>query len=301
MSIERAPTHYRTLSHVAANVAAAAALAAQQEEQMRRQAQLRHSHEADGADWGDDDEVDDAALARLTESFHSEGGPGRKTVSWSRERGGSVGRHPRPPTMSPISRGRATPQVHTSPALGGVEDGDFARGRSLAREVELPEDEWANTASAQRRSSRASRKGAGMVFLGTWALFGVGTFAGTRRGAYSSTREQVGRVLEGGELARVPPLASLGPTSASLGDILDQAVSTSAENDDLPPPLSFGQLRFVDEIPQDPHDDHGPSMDYIIGRISAWICTTLYLTSRLPQIWKNVSLFHSLVDTRQHL
>ncbi|EJD36580.1 hypothetical protein AURDEDRAFT_74102, partial [Auricularia subglabra TFB-10046 SS5] len=29
------------------------------------------------------------------------------------------------------------------------------------------------------------------------------------------------------------------------------------------------------------------SLDRIIGRISAWTCTTLYLTSRLPQIWKN--------------
>lgn len=27
----------------------------------------------------------------------------------------------------------------------------------------------------------------------------------------------------------------------------------------------------------------------IVGRVSAWVCTTLYLTSRLPQIWKNVS------------
>lgn len=25
-----------------------------------------------------------------------------------------------------------------------------------------------------------------------------------------------------------------------------------------------------------------------IGRIMAWICTILYLTSRMPQIWKNV-------------
>ncbi|EJD36578.1 hypothetical protein AURDEDRAFT_154575 [Auricularia subglabra TFB-10046 SS5] len=29
------------------------------------------------------------------------------------------------------------------------------------------------------------------------------------------------------------------------------------------------------------------SLERIIGRISAWTCTTLYLTSRLPQIWKN--------------
>lgn len=47
------------------------------------------------------------------------------------------------------------------------------------------------------------------------------------------------------------------------------------------------------------HDHPGPPIDQppdykrIIGRISAWACTTLYLTSRLPQIWKNVSLLCS--------
>lgn len=30
-----------------------------------------------------------------------------------------------------------------------------------------------------------------------------------------------------------------------------------------------------------------PSLQ-IIGRIMAWTCTVLYLTSRMPQIWKNV-------------
>jgi len=45
------------------------------------------------------------------------------------------------------------------------------------------------------------------------------------------------------------------------------------------------------------HEDPGPespSFKRLFGRTSAWACTTLYLTSRLPQIWKNVSLhFHS--------
>jgi hypothetical protein len=36
-------------------------------------------------------------------------------------------------------------------------------------------------------------------------------------------------------------------------------------------------------------DVPAPSFKRLIGRISAWACTTLYLTSRLPQIWKNVS------------
>lgn len=45
------------------------------------------------------------------------------------------------------------------------------------------------------------------------------------------------------------------------------------------------------------HDKDGephryPKRDWerFIGRASAWMCTTLYLTSRLPQIWQNVSL-----------
>jgi hypothetical protein len=40
-----------------------------------------------------------------------------------------------------------------------------------------------------------------------------------------------------------------------------------------------------------------PSKDRVVGRIFAWLCTTLYLTSRLPQIWKNVSISHSTIDT----
>lgn len=42
------------------------------------------------------------------------------------------------------------------------------------------------------------------------------------------------------------------------------------------------------------HPSHPPSpppidFQHLVGRVSAWACTTLYLTSRLPQIWKNVS------------
>jgi len=31
----------------------------------------------------------------------------------------------------------------------------------------------------------------------------------------------------------------------------------------------------------------------VVGRIFAWLCATLYLTSRMPQIWKNVRLIPS--------
>ena len=41
--------------------------------------------------------------------------------------------------------------------------------------------------------------------------------------------------------------------------------------------------------PEPPHQD--PDFERVLGRIFAWLCTTLYLTSRLPQIWKNVSFY----------
>ncbi|KAJ2923456.1 hypothetical protein H1R20_g13630, partial [Candolleomyces eurysporus] len=37
----------------------------------------------------------------------------------------------------------------------------------------------------------------------------------------------------------------------------------------------------------DDHPKDEPDFERVLGRIFAWICTTLYLTSRLPQIWKN--------------
>ena len=297
LSIERPPTHYRTLSHVAANVAAAAALAAQHEERQAR----RHSKgwgsqatEEPEDNWDDDDEVDEAALARLADSFHSEGGRGRKKVSWSRERGGSVGRRlPSASAMSPIAQAQHSLHLQTSPTLDETEEVGLNRGRPLAREVQLvesPDTEWAPPAptSAQRRSSRASRKGASMVFLGVWALFSIGAFNAGKRSTYlPSRRSDMGRVLDGSELVPVPHLASPGSPSDVMGDILDHGLLPSPAGDGI----ALDQLQFEDEIPpEDPHE--GPSTDYIIGRISAWICTTLYLTSRLPQIWKNVSEFH---------
>ncbi|KAF8609968.1 hypothetical protein BDV93DRAFT_430091, partial [Ceratobasidium sp. AG-I] len=43
-----------------------------------------------------------------------------------------------------------------------------------------------------------------------------------------------------------------------------------------------------DTEPVPPTDDtNRTSWTWVVGRISAWTCTTLYLTSRMPQIWKN--------------
>ena len=306
-SLEHPPTHYRALSHVAANVAAAAALAAQQEEQSRWRPRQHHSADSQYAGLNDDvdkddDEVDEDALARLADSFHSEGGrgSGRKRVSWSREpsrtRGNSVGRQ-RPPLMSPIN---SVPSSTLSPDIPlpdtyGAQD-ISNRGRPVTRDAPLDEaqDEWAVESTAKRKSSRASRKGAGMIFLGVWALFGVGTLAGSRRGLPLESAIRVGHVLTSASAAVYPAHAPPPSIPTPVPYISTNSPQEGpAGSSDIP--FSHDHFHLVNNAAtfgvDDPDDHHdGPSTEYIIGRISAWICTTLYLTSRLPQIWKNVSL-----------
>lgn len=51
-----------------------------------------------------------------------------------------------------------------------------------------------------------------------------------------------------------------------------------------------GHVGFVLRDPMEvPVANEPASTERIIGRIFAWLCVSLYLTSRLPQIWKNVS------------
>lgn len=293
VSIDTGAAHYRTLSTVAAHAAAAAALAAQAEDARAvspiRTRWPRHSAEAplDTVDHQtnrdrveDEDEVDDEALAALADSFHSEGGRSSrlKRVSWNKEPFASLGRNSRQSTISPL------PPHHlqiTSP-LDELET--LSRGRPLQRAEgvssaeEGDEQKRAEDESQRRRSSRASKRNASIVFMGAWALFGIGTLVGTKRGFLNASDVRVGHVLSDGEV-RVPaamPSVSSVPDIGAAPSFMSSVASLDFEN-----PSSY-----------DYHEYHPPkdhvSWERIIGRISAWMCTTLYLTSRLPQIWKNV-------------
>lgn len=275
------PENYRTLSTVAANVAASAALAAQQEG-----TDWRHSHnrwqrrstdrvgEGSGSrlsrefvEHGVEGEVEDATQSALADSFHSEGGRthSRKRVSWSSERHGRSGSAGRIPT-SPIP---SSLQITTRPA---EDSAALNRGRPAHREDESDneEAEWVDSVPPRVRktSLRASRRGASMVFLGVWALFGIGTLAGNRNG---DSITNIGKVLNS-KTVTAPNAAIAVPTTFTHTAPLSEAF-----------PLSFilndGDLPSAE-----------PSSDRVLGRIFAWLCTTLYLTSRLPQIWKNVSI-----------
>jgi uncharacterized protein with PQ loop repeat len=63
-------------------------------------------------------------------------------------------------------------------------------------------------------------------------------------------------------------------------------VSTAHLYSKIPPIFSSNQTTIPPARPVPP-PPYRRLDKHTIGRISAWTCTTLYLTSRLPQIWKN--------------
>ena len=80
------------------------------------------------------------------------------------------------------------------------------------------------------------------------------------------------------------------PVSVSVGvdggDKRHSALPSSVTRNDVD--VGDEQRRETKESPPRQRD-----LERFIGRAAAWLCTTLYLTSRLPQIWQNVSVvFH---------
>ncbi|KAH8116794.1 PQ loop repeat-domain-containing protein [Phellopilus nigrolimitatus] len=306
--------HYRELSNAAANVAIAAALAASEEElhgnaktpvdgsqrpaHRRRSTSITRS-EAEEAE----DEVDEDALAALADSFHSEGG--RKRVSWSQERHGGRGGSASQTRTGASARASLSPIITMRSSLipsssdadfgdgvdgGQVEGAAAARGRPRQRQVvDSPLDDEdlegqgglrsrtvSKGGTADRRSSRASHRNVGLVFLGAWALFGIGTLSGPKQGLdIASPLNARGVVLSKEIVAQTIHLDLNSGSDGIHSEGSLEAVHFSTVTESLshqtaesePPPES--------------------SSERVIGRIFAWMCTTLYLTSRLPQIWKN--------------
>lgn len=70
-----------------------------------------------------------------------------------------------------------------------------------------------------------------------------------------------------------------------LNGIPSQNFPSSISRKDFPVTLKPGIVlsTFGEHVPVET-----PSLERLIGRISAWVCTILYMTSRLPQIWTNM-------------
>ncbi|KAG2111658.1 PQ loop repeat-domain-containing protein [Suillus discolor] len=266
-------SHYRTLSTVAGNVAAAAALAAFPESHPEHRVSRKHVVDQPLDDTAPQvveeaqDEVDDAVLSALSESFHS----GRKRVSWSQER------H----DHQSSARSQASPVVPKSLQITAPprEFAAFSRGRPEQRVADAEEVEVvqpsSRAASDHRTSSRASRRGASMVLLGFGALFSVGALSNVHSRSLAGRGDSIGRVLA--DEVNIPHPST---TSSAQDTAYHTPSGVGVVTVELP--LTLSQNGSRSQASED-----SPSTERIIGRIFAWLCTSLYLTSRLPQIWKN--------------
>ena len=293
MSIDRGASRYRTLSAVASNVAAAAALAAHQDEEGDHRRSNTHIssrrgrrgvHEASNSlvsrGTEEEEEYEENIPTAMIDSFRSEGGRDlpSKRVSWSierhRGRAASVGRTVRSTTPSWQVFSTEVPVPTRSP------DGPLDQNAALRDPNALLNSDEYLTPVISTRGSRASRKGSTMIFLGVWTLFGLGTLARNQRSSSGTTG--VGQVLTASTQfeSRIP----IALSSHSSRDV----------NSDEFTPKDFDiagldiDVFLRGDSSEAPHDD--PSSEQVVGRIFAWLCTTLYLTSRLPQIWKNVRI-----------
>lgn len=142
------------------------------------------------------------------------------------------------------------------------------------------------------------------MFLSVGALFTVGRFGG---GGTVGTMD----VAEGGRAwsATPTPVVTLVPEDGwRLGKMRHPAFLASPPSSPIDLSLSVPRSKRSsfpldvstppstesddDDGDDDDDDDRPPRPEYdwerVIGRTSAWVCTTAYLTSRLPQIWQNV-------------
>ncbi|PWN93158.1 hypothetical protein FA10DRAFT_257509 [Acaromyces ingoldii] len=211
------------------------------------------------------------------------------------------------------STSKTPPNAESSSADGGGQAQPMATATAAANDPTLAEQpkrrgllgRFIKRTRNSASTSPTARKRTGIVFLGIWALFAL------RRPTQqpeSSTAApySLGRVLHGDE-AQAPlhwdqathvhflsrpipqhpvtlfyhqvarkPGHGRGDDERNKGDNTKHRHRSSDRPG--PPPAPGGG---PSDLPP------SPSWERILGRISAWICTVLYMTSRLPQIWEN--------------
>lgn len=193
-----------------------------------------------------------------------------------------------------IGRGRSLQRTATGmpmhvPTPPGEEDGDEIsglpgeNGRGMVQMRERSSRSKSRSVSLARGSSGrgSGRRAAGVAFMSLGLVAG---WNGLGRGAKIRNTGQSGTVLLSGE--------AISRGSVPLRHPVNLLVASSPIER---PIISASSVPYVlIDHPSHGHPEHPgdepPDYKRIIGRMSAWACTTLYLTSRLPQIWKNVSV-----------
>ncbi|AFR93347.2 vacuolar membrane protein [Cryptococcus neoformans C23] len=166
--------------------------------------------------------------------------------------------------------------VHGQGGLG-LFNQQGGNGRANHRERSEESHKGRSLSLARGSGGKGSRRAAGMTFMSLGLLVGWGRFGHTVTGGMNTqVRRSTGIVLDQAApwpIIRHPHILRSSPTTS-----LDTPFFLEFSATDL-------DLQPHEDYPRPPEDSQ--SYQRIIGRISAWSCTTLYLTSRMPQIWKN--------------
>lgn len=204
------------------------------------------------------------------------------------ERGRTLTRPPRPraPLLETISGSPASGSPVA--AMHAYHQSTTAAAAVAAYEEQSRATHSRHTSSSSR--SRPPRRTSSMLFLSvgffmTFAkLSNIGRGASLDQGGSAwATSDEVVAVAGSNWPSHSPRGQPV--TSPLLHERSYELFVESIDRDEEPgkPPPGHGH--------EGDHEDRPyPDYERFIGRASAWLCTTLYLTSRLPQIWTNVSV-----------
>ncbi|KAJ9110491.1 hypothetical protein QFC19_001617 [Naganishia cerealis] len=186
-----------------------------------------------------------------------------------------------------------------------------AHGRSISTSPRakfkrtLPGTSSSPSSKLKRTTSTTGDKrqrAAGVVFMSVFLLAGIGRTGWKMSESASPARDQTGdkgivivpRRVEGMWESTTDNAFHIFPTipdQQQHHDRPSEIVHFVSRSDHTAIPSGDAGAWIFNEAGRkgDPSSNNG-HYQRVIGRASAWICTTLYLTSRLPQIWKNVRI-----------
>ncbi|KAK6903023.1 hypothetical protein I203_108284 [Kwoniella mangroviensis CBS 8507] len=258
----------------------------------------------------------------LADSFHSElshksssiinggggGSPRRMTQSTGTllndNRGRSITRSPIHP-ISPLPNTNTISKSNSSsnddldglPTSGtlGLYLGGVGGGNGELQKREHQRSQSRSLSLVRGSGGRGGRRAAGVAFMSLGLLVGWGGLSNSGNGNGRSVKS-VGRVLveSSGGLSNIYQQSSynshrnshISSSSSSSGYESSLHLEVEDISGYIEGIINTNQRESPTAPPPHPPDEP-PSFQRIVGRVSAWACTTLYLASRLPQIWKN--------------
>lgn len=185
-----------------------------------------------------------------------------------------------PPTPVPGTPREELDHLESLPGLGQGTGERPSITRSKSRSLSV-----VRTTSGRGKGRRA----AGVAFMSLGILAGFGAYPSS-----SSSSSKYESQVAGSSGSVIGTYHQTGESISETTSLPIRHPQPFIASSPLHPSHPRGQAQshttpyLMFEHPSHPEPPEGTSIKRLFGRTSAWACTTLYLTSRLPQIWKNV-------------